>query len=137
MSETSLTNPRRPSGRHPVNVGHLVMGVAFLGLTVVWALVATDTVRLDESNWLLPLPWLAAGSAGLLATVLRRRPAYEETAYDPRQPDWSQDWKQELRASKQAWKADLRRQKQEWRDDVRRSHEAWKHNGPPRDGAGH
>lgn len=67
------TPPRPASGRHPVNVGHLVMGVAFLGLATVWLLVETETVALAESRWLLPLPWLAAGAAGLLATVLRRR----------------------------------------------------------------
>jgi hypothetical protein len=65
------------SGRHPVNVGHLVMGVAFLGLTVIWALFETDSIGSDDLRWLMPLPWLAAGVAGLLAVVLagRRRGA--------------------------------------------------------------
>ncbi len=27
------------AGRHPVNIGHLVMGVALLGLAVIWALI--------------------------------------------------------------------------------------------------
>lgn len=61
----------RRSGRHPVNVGHLVMGVAFLGLVVVWGLVTSDTVQLHESGWVLGLPWLVAGALGLLASVLR------------------------------------------------------------------
>lgn len=64
-------------GWHTVNVGHLVMGTAFLGLFVVWALVDMDAVDLSETHWLLPLPWLAAGVVGLVATVLRnvgRRP---------------------------------------------------------------
>ena len=34
----------RESGRHPVNVGHLVMGIAFLGLVGVWALIQSDAV---------------------------------------------------------------------------------------------
>lgn len=63
----------RPGGRHPVNVGHLVMGVAFVGLVVVWALVRSDTVHLRDAGWILGLPWLAAGAAGLLATALRQR----------------------------------------------------------------
>ena len=61
------------SGRHPVNVGHLVMGVAFLGLVTVWSLLATDTLELEDSRWLLPLPWLAAGAVGLAAMVFRGR----------------------------------------------------------------
>ena len=61
------------SGRHPVNVGHLVMGVAFLGLTVIWALFETDSIGSGDLRWLMPLPWLAAGVAGLLAVVLAGR----------------------------------------------------------------
>ncbi|MBS4753526.1 hypothetical protein KG112_11995 [Nocardioides sp. zg-ZUI104] len=68
-----LRRTHRPSGRHPVDVGHLVMGVAFLGLATVWALLASDTLQLSESRWLLPLPWLLAGTVGLIATVVRGR----------------------------------------------------------------
>lgn len=77
--ETTTELPREPapaprrSGWHPVNTGHLVMGVAFAGLTVVWALVASETVKITEAGWILSLPWLAAGAAGLVATVLRGR----------------------------------------------------------------
>ena len=70
--ETPLEHRARPgSGRHPVNVGYLVMGTAFAGLCTVWALVVSDTVELVDARWLLPLPWLLAGVAGLAATVLR------------------------------------------------------------------
>ncbi len=62
-------------GRHPVNTGHLVMGIAFLGLVLVWALVVGDVVTDDGVRWLLPLPWVAAGLAGVLAAVLPRRRA--------------------------------------------------------------
>lgn len=66
----------RPTGFHRVNVGHLVMGTAFLGLTVVWLLVvALDAVDLQDAHWLLPLPWLVAGAAGLGAIALRGRSA--------------------------------------------------------------
>lgn len=69
--ESMSTEPEQISPFHPVNVGHLVMGVAFLGLTVVWALIASDTVEYDEARWLLPLPWLAAGAAGLVVSLVR------------------------------------------------------------------
>ena len=65
-----------PAGTR-VNVGHLVMGTAFVGLVIVWALISSDTVELVDAHWLLPLPWLVAGVVGLAATVLRnvgRRP---------------------------------------------------------------
>jgi len=57
----------RQSGRHPVNVGHLVMGIAFLGLVGVWALIQSDAVGGSDVRWLLPVPWVLAGLAGLLA----------------------------------------------------------------------
>lgn len=67
-----LDAPAKPSGWHPVNVGQLVMGVAFAGMVLVWALVQGDVVDSSELRWLLPIPWLAAGAAGLAATVWRR-----------------------------------------------------------------
>lgn len=66
-----------PSGWHPVNIGHLVMGTAFVGLVTIWALITSDAVELEDAHWLLPLPWLVAGLVGLVVTVLRnagRRP---------------------------------------------------------------
>jgi len=62
---------------HQVHIAHLVMGLAFLGLVVVWALVVPlNAVQLTHARWLLPLPWLIAGAAGLIATIVggRRRP---------------------------------------------------------------
>ena len=64
-----LDAPDKPSGLHPVNIGHLVMGVAFAGLVLVWALSRATWSRPTELRWLLPIPWLAAGAAGLAATV--------------------------------------------------------------------
>ena len=64
-----LDAPNKPSGWHPVNITHLVMGVAFAGMVLVWALVQGDVVDTDELRWLMPIPWLAAGAAGLAATV--------------------------------------------------------------------
>lgn len=59
--------------RHPVNVGQLVMGLAFLGLVVVWAMIAGGVVADDDIRWLLPVPWVLAGGAGLVATALAAR----------------------------------------------------------------
>jgi hypothetical protein len=64
---------RRRDGLHPVNVGHLVMGVAFAGLTIVWALYMSDTVSSHDLRWLMPIPWVAAGVAGLVAAAPRLR----------------------------------------------------------------
>lgn len=62
--------PAPTGGRHPVNIGHLVMGLAFTGLLVIWALVASDTVTNDDIRWLLPVPWLLGGGIGLIAVLL-------------------------------------------------------------------
>jgi len=60
-------------GLHPVNVLHLVLGVAFAGLVVIWALFISDAVDAHDLRWLLPIPWVAAGAAGLIATAPRLR----------------------------------------------------------------
>ena len=69
---TSPTGERIP-GRHPVNIGPLVMGLAFVGIVGVWALVQGDVVHGADIRWLLPVPWVLAGIAGLLATTLSGR----------------------------------------------------------------
>ncbi len=61
------------AGRHPVIIGHLVMGVAFLGLLLVWALVQGGAVEGRDIRFLLPLPWVLAGVAGLAALVASDR----------------------------------------------------------------
>ncbi len=71
-------DPTRPiqksgSGRHPLHVGYLVMGLAFLGLVGIWAAVEWDFVPTEDVRWLLPLPWVFAGAAGLLAVVFSGR----------------------------------------------------------------
>ncbi len=75
-TDTDVSSPESvvDSWRHPLNVGHLVMGLAFLGLVLVWALVVGDVVANDDVRWLLPVPWVLAGGAGLVAmTVSARR----------------------------------------------------------------
>jgi hypothetical protein len=80
------------SARHPVNIGQLVMGIAFLGLVAVWALIQSEVVDGDDVRWLLPVPWVLAGLAGLLATTIAGRrewvtrepqPAVADTAAEP------------------------------------------------------
>ncbi len=70
--DPTVREPRR-FARHPLSIGHLVMGLAFLGLVGVWALVQADAVAGDDIRWLLPVPWVLAGVAGLLATTLSGR----------------------------------------------------------------
>ena len=87
------------SGRHPVSVGHLVMGVAFVGLATIWLLFESDVVQTDSLRWFLPLPWLAAGVAGLLAVALTGRRTKPEVigsyaaapAYTEPEPLWAPD----------------------------------------------
>jgi hypothetical protein len=75
MSDTTTTAPTTTesepeSGRHPVNVGHLVMGIALLGLVASWALIIGDVVEGDNVRWLLPTPWVLGGAAGLIALAV-------------------------------------------------------------------
>ena len=67
---TDRTTVERRSGRHPVNVGHLVMGIAFLAIVGIWALIQSDVVSHGDVRWLLPVPWVLAGLAGLIAIAM-------------------------------------------------------------------
>lgn len=60
-------------GRHPVNLTHLIMGVAFAAFALIWVAVTAEWLPVDDLRWVLPLPWLLAGSAGLLAATLGGR----------------------------------------------------------------
>lgn len=59
--------------RNPVRIGHLVMGVLFAIFVALWALADTDVVDHSQLHWLVPVPFLVAGAAGLIATALRHR----------------------------------------------------------------
>ena len=87
MSE-STSSAARPSGRHPVNVGHLVMGLALLGLFGIWALVRGDVVTGDDIRWLMPIPWVLAGIAGLTASAVTgtRRHSVRQTGWVGAEP---------------------------------------------------
>src|SRR5690242_11616228 len=77
-------------GTHPINVGHLVLGIAFLGIVLVWILVQADAVTGRDIRWLLPLPWVLAGVAGLIATTRRHRDTEEwrDAAYGAHERGW-------------------------------------------------
>lgn len=86
MSTADTTTTHR--GTHPVNTGHLVMGLAFLGLCGIWLAVQAAWVPTEDVRWLLPLPWLFAGAAGLIVLAVSggrrsRRPEYVDPTTDP------------------------------------------------------
>ena len=84
-----MSTDTRPSGRHQVSIGHLVMGFALLGIVGIWALVQSDTVTGDDVRWLLPIPWVVAGVVGLVATAVTgpRRYAVRQTGWVGPQAD--------------------------------------------------
>jgi len=97
MSDTEQLNDERhdrPSGRHPVNIGHLVMGLAFVGLVAVWALVQGGVVDHHDVRWLLPLPWVVAGIVGLVASTLTSRDRWgtQQTGWIDDRPQPTTQW---------------------------------------------
>lgn len=62
-----------PSGFHPINLSHLIAGVVLACFVGIWAAITLEWLPVDDLRWLLPIPWLVAGSAGLLAATLGRR----------------------------------------------------------------
>lgn len=60
---------------HPLSIAHLVVGVALLGVLGAWGLVALDLVEGADLRFLLPVPWVLAGVAGLLALIVSDRRA--------------------------------------------------------------
>jgi hypothetical protein len=73
--------PAQRGGMHPVNILHLVMGVVFLGVITIWALIEQQIASTDDLRWLLPLPWVIAGAAGLFVITMsgRRKTSPAET----------------------------------------------------------
>lgn len=83
--ETAM-NDSSHSGRHPVNTGHLVMGVAFAGLVAIWGLISAGAVADENIRWLLPLTWVLAGALGLVVATMvsfRKRPVADEAPSQP------------------------------------------------------
>jgi hypothetical protein len=73
LDETTSAPATEPGRTHPVNIGHLVMGLAFLSLVAVWGIIESGVVGLDDTRWLLPVPWLFAGAVGLVALLVANR----------------------------------------------------------------
>ena len=69
----STVDTKPQTGRHPVNVGHLVMGIAFLAIVGVWTLIQAEVVTGSSVRWLMPVPWVLAGLGGLVALALTGR----------------------------------------------------------------
>ncbi len=91
-TNTETYDTGRERGFHAAHVGHLVMGLAFLGLVAIWAAVQGDWVATDDVRWLLPLPWVFAGAAGLIAAVVSgRRRAHPETTVGYSAPAYRPD----------------------------------------------
>ncbi len=91
---TTEKQPRFLAGaRHPVNVGHLVMGLAFLGLVGIWLLIVNDVVDDDEIRFLLPVPWVLAGLGGLTALAVgsTRKYSTRATGWVEPQPETAAD----------------------------------------------
>lgn len=85
---TTVTDPEQvqgfvAAGRHPVNIGHLVMGIAFVGLALVWLLHQSDLTDDGTLRWLLPVPWVLAGGVGLVVTAVT-----SHRRYTTRQTGW-------------------------------------------------
>ncbi|GGD23693.1 hypothetical protein [Nocardioides daphniae] len=60
-------------GLHPVNLTHLIMGTVLAAFAGIWVAIEVASLPVDDLRWVLPVPWLLAGSAGLLAATLGRR----------------------------------------------------------------
>ncbi len=57
----------KTSPLHPLNVGYLVIGLVFLGISGAWALHAAGVVDNADVRWLVPLVLVGAGLVGLVA----------------------------------------------------------------------
>jgi len=81
------THPEsRPTGSHPVSVGHLTTGTAVLGLVAAWAVWQFGPAGNDDVRWLVAAPWVLAGLVGLVASALTG--GRRHRAHGPVEPGW-------------------------------------------------
>ena len=105
MSNVTQPSVTPKGGKHPVNILHLVMGVIFLGIVTVWALIEGQIASTDDLRWLIPLPWVIAGTAGLIVIMMSRSadstpaaPAYAYAEEPLPAPDYTSDLEAKLAA---------------------------------------
>ena len=65
----AIESPQRE--RQSLSVMHLVMGLVFLGIAGLWGLHAADVIGSVDVKWLVPLIFVFAGAAGLLASATK------------------------------------------------------------------
>jgi hypothetical protein len=64
---------QQPPADHSVKITHLVFGLLFLGVAVVWALVVGDVINEDDLAVLAPAILIAAGVIGLAVSLASSR----------------------------------------------------------------
>lgn len=90
---------QQPPADHSVKITHLVFGLLFLGVAVVWALVIGDVINEDDLAVLAPAVLIAAGLIGLAASLAsgrNRRNNETQTFGQPAEPPLD-DQAQEIR----------------------------------------
>ena len=68
-----MSDLNQPPADHSVKITHLVFGLLFLGVAVVWALVVGDVINEDELAVIAPAVLIAAGVIGLAASLASTR----------------------------------------------------------------
>ena len=83
------------------------MGVVFLGIVSIWALIEGQVATTEDLRWLVPLPWVIAGAAGLFVIMMSRgnEPAAPAAVYEyaaqpepVSAPDYTSDLEAKLEA---------------------------------------
>jgi hypothetical protein len=64
---------QQPPADHSVKITHLVFGLLFLGVAVVWALVVGDVINEDDLAVIAPAILIVAGVVGLAASLASAR----------------------------------------------------------------
>lgn len=82
-SDTTSTSGFGSSGRHPVSIGHLVMGLVFACFLAIWAVVQLTDISSHDLRFLLPVPWIAGGAVGMIALAVRDRRRLRAGRWDP------------------------------------------------------
>ena len=78
----------QPPADRSVKIPHLVFGLLFLGIAVVWALVVSDVITEDRLTVIAPGILIAAGVIGLaasLASTRNRRSTHSADQYNDSQ----------------------------------------------------